>query len=215
MIRCTKLIFTTIIISFLFSIYVLANGWKSTYINYITNLGNVHDLWGYPKYIYKLVNINNDSIPELYINFGSTASGDVICTYYEGKIIEQPLYNYGLSYIEGQNIFRDAGGHMDEYYDQIYSLINGQFIMLHNGTYGAADNSQLIFDSDGNPIYNYYWDGTEVYSKTQYMSFLNNVYNTQQAVSPFDEVEYDSTHGRYVGNGLCDYEEILVTINSY
>ena len=104
---------------------------------------------------------------------------------------------------------------MDEYYDQIYTIINGQFTALHNGNYGATDNSQLVFDSDGNPIYNYYWDGIEVYSKTQYMNLLNSVYNTQQAVSPFDGVEYDSTRGRYVGNELCIYDEIIAAINAY
>lgn len=154
-------------------------------------------------------------IPELHINFGSTAGGDVICTYYEGKVVEQPIWNYGFSYIEGQNIFRDAGGHMDVYHDKIYSIENGQFVLLHEGNYGAADNSHVQFDSDGNPVYNYYWNGTEVSSETEYMNLLKEVYNTQQAITPFDGAEYDSETWRYVGNGLCDYEEIIEAINAY
>ena len=88
--------------------------WKQAYIDYINNHGQFETS--------KLVNINNDEIPELYINFGSTASGDVLCSYAGGTIIEQPMYNYGFSYIEGQNLFRDLGGHMDVYYDKIYTI---------------------------------------------------------------------------------------------
>lgn len=192
-----------------------SNEWREAYINYVNEHGNTYDSFGHAMEIYKLVNINNDSIPELYINFGTTAGGDVICTYYDGKVVEQPMWNYGFSYMEGQNIFRDAGGHMDVYHDKIYSIENGQFVLFHEGNYGAADNSHVQFDSDGNPIYDYYWDGTEVSSETEYMNLLNEVYNAQQAITPFDGAEYDSETWRYVGNGLCDYEEIIETINTY
>ncbi len=189
--------------------------WKSSYIDYIVKHGNIYDRWGDPKYTYKLVNINNDGIPELYINFGSTAEGDVICTNYNGVVIEQPLWNYGLSYIESQNLIRNAGGHMDDYYDELFTIHNGQFLLLHTGKYGAPDNSQLTFDSDGNPIYNYYWDGIKITSETEYNTILNQSFNTQLAVSPFDGAEYNKTSGRYVGNGLCIYDEIIAAINAY
>ena len=198
-----------------FMMEVSSNEWKEAYINYVNEHGNTYDSFGHAMEIYKLVNINNDRIPELYINFGSTAGGDVICTYYDGKVLEQPMWNYGFSYMEGQNIFRDAGGHMDVYHDKIYSIENGQFVLLHEGNYGAADNSHVQFDSDGYPIYDYYWDGTEVSSETEYMNLLNEVYNAQQAITPFDGAEYDSETWRYVGNGLCDYEEIIEAINTY
>ena len=90
---------------------------------------------------------------------------------------------------------------MDAYGDRIYSIENGQFVVIHEGEYGAADNSNVQYDSDGNPIYSYYWDGTEVSSETEYMNLLNEVYNTQQEITPFD------------GTGLCyNYEEIIEAI---
>ena len=192
-----------------------SNEWKEAYINYVNEHGNIYDSFGHSIEIYKLVNINDDSIPELYINFGTTADGDVICTYYDGKVVEQPMWNYGFSYLGGQNIFRDTGGHMDVYHDKIYSIENGQFVLLHEGKYGAIDNSHVQFNSDGKPIYNYYWDGIEVSSETEYMNLLNEVYNAQQAITPFDGAEYDSKTWRYVGNDLCDYEEIIEAIDTY
>lgn len=179
--------------------------WKKSYLDYI----NSHNQFT----VSKLVNINNDDIPELYINFGTTASGDTICSFTNGKLIEQQLYNGGLSYLEGQNLFMDSGGHMDGYYNKIYTIENGQFILLYSGEFGAEDNANVQYDSSGMPIYNYYWDGVQVSSQEEYMNLLNQVYNTEQALSPYDNAEF--SNGRYVGNGLCDYNEIIEAINNY
>ena len=183
----------------------VSSEWKQAYIDYINSHGQFE--------ISKLVNINNDEIPELYINFGTTASGDVLCSYAEGTVIEQPMYNYGFSYIEEQNLFRDLGGHMDVYYDKIYTIQDGQFALLYSGDYGAEDNSNVQLDESGMPIYNYYWNGTQVSSQEEYMTLLNQVYNTEQAITPYDGAQYED--GRYVGNGLCDYNEIIEAINNY
>ena len=189
--------------------------WKEAYINYVNECGTEYDYWGYPIEIYKLININNDNIPELYINFGGTATGDVLCTYSGGKVVEQPMWNYGLSYIEGQNLFRDSGGHMDVYYDKIYSIQNDHIVLLYEGNYGASDNSQVQYDSNGNPIYDYYWNGIQVSSEAEYRNLLNEIYHSQQESTPFDNAEYNSEAGRYTGNGLCNYEEIIEAINTY
>lgn len=188
--------------------------WKQAYINYVKKRGTEYDSFGHAMEIYKLVNINNDSIPELYINFGTTAGGDVICTYNDG-IIEKTMWNYGLSYIEGQNLFRDAGGQMDAYYDKIYSIENGQFVLHHEGEYGVPDNASVQFDSYGYPIYHYYWNKAELSSEAEYMNLLNSVYDTQKAITPFDGATYSGEASRYIGNALCNYGEIIEAINAY
>ncbi len=186
--------------------------WKEAYIDYIIDSQNYYDGFDSPQYVYALVNLNNDSIPELYINFGSTAGGDAICTYYEGQVIEQLLWNYGLSYIEGQNIFRNSGGHMGYYYDEIYSFKNGQFDLLHKGEYELADNSQSY---DTNQYY-YYWDETPVSSESEYMNLLNAAIDTQQSISPLDDSNYDINTGLYVGDGVYNsYEDIIEAIKIY
>ena len=183
--------------------------WKQAYIDYI----NEHrDQPMADDFLYKLVDINGDAIPELYVNYGTTAAGDAICTYAEGSVVEQSMWNYGFSYLEGQNRFRNAGGHMDVYYDKIYTIENGQFVLLCQGNYGASDNTHVSLDSNGLPIYTYRWNGTEVASEAEYTDLLHQAYDMQKAVTPFDGADFDSDAGRYVGNGLCNYEEILVAI---
>ena len=44
---------------------------------------------------------------------------------------------------------------------------------------------------------------------------LNEVYDTEKEVNIFLDAQYDSGRGRYVGNGLCDYQEITEAIEAY
>ena len=64
--------------------------WKSAYIDFIFVKGINYDYWS-NRYLeeYKLVNVNGDDIPELYINFGSTADGDMLCSYFNNSVIYQ------------------------------------------------------------------------------------------------------------------------------
>ncbi len=182
-----------------------SQSWKQPYIDYINGHNQLLSS--------KLININGDDIPELYIDYGVTAYGSVICSYADGMLIEQYLYVAGLSYIEGENLFRDTGGHMDVYYDKIYTIQDGQFVLLYSGNYGAENNADRQLDESGRLIYNYYWNGSQVSSEEEYMNLLNQVYNTDMAVSPYDGTEYSD--GRYIGNGLCNYDEIIEAINNY
>ena len=100
---------------------------------------------------------------------------------------------------------------MDHYEDRIYSIENGQIVLKHNGFYGSEEIYPQI-DANGMPIYNYNWDGQNV-SYEEYTQKLNAVYNTDESITPFDGAEY--VDSRYVGNGLCNYQEILDAIENY
>lgn len=192
------------------------DSWKSAYLNYIQTNTQIEDPEkGTHREIYKLLDLNEDGVPELYINFESTAGGDAILSYFNGETVEQKMYNYGFRYIEGANLFRDSGGHMDEYYDKIYTLENGNFVLLYSGEYGAEDNSKVEYGDDGMPVYQYFWENEEVSSEEEYDRKLNEVYDTEKEVNIFLDAQYDSGRGRYVGNGLCDYQEIIEAIKAY
>lgn len=189
--------------------------WKNAYVKFINELDEVYDRFtGERDEIYKLVNINNDDIPELYINFGSTAGGDMICTYSSNSVQSQYMWNYGFSYIEGQNLFIDSGGHMDEYYDIVYSIIDGKFVEQYHGEYGAKDNTNVQIGADGEPIYDYFWGKTLV-TPEEYARQLNSFYNKQHSISPFDGVTYDNNYNMVNKNGLCNYQEIIDAISNY
>lgn len=199
--------------------YALGNdsiGWKKKYIEYIDQENKKYpdepEYWGY-----QLINIDGDNVPELYISLPNRTDGARICSFHEGIVISQWLYNFGFSYIEGENLFMNFEGYMDEYYDMIYTIKNGEFVVLHEGEFGAEDNANVQWNSEG-PIYQYFWDGTQVSSEEEYNQLLNQVYDTKKSINPYD----GEGNGMYSvdayddeGNGMYSIDEIEEEILKY
>lgn len=167
--------------------------WQTAYIQFLEEDYFV-DNYEANMYACSLLYIDDDEIPELYIEYGSTAGGSKL-VYFDGEeIITQQLYTLGLSYIERENLFLDSGGHMDEYYDTVYTIQDDEFTVVASGTYGSKDNSNVQYDSDGEPIYEYYWNEKKT-TKTNYISNLDNTFDTDLAIKPFGD--YNSETGIY------------------
>lgn len=159
--------------------------WKKQYIDLIVKNGATWEKIAYTKY--QLVDINNDEIPELYVHYGSVAEGDDLYSYANNSLIYQHMSDYGFSYIEGQNCFLDSGGRYDSYYDKLYVIDNGQFVLIHTGEY------DVIWDSEGNEVYNYYWDGVKILEESEYMQLLQEIFDKEEAKHFGEENLYDST----------------------
>lgn len=156
--------------------------WKSAYIDYI--LKNDINFNSEYSYNYELININGDDIPEIYIEKNSLAEGSTLCSYSNNSVINLQMYVYGLSYIEGENLFMDSGGHMDAYYNKIYKIEDGEFVIQCKGDYGAEDNSNIQFDNESNPIYTYYWNDSKVANKIEYEKLLSKAFDKERAKEP-------------------------------
>ena len=161
--------------------------WQIAYFNFLDQNYREHDMEN--QYECTLIYINDDDIPELYIEYGSTASGSLLAYFNGSEVVTLPMYTYGLTYIERENRFRDSGGHMDTYYDAVYAIEENGFREIASGNYGAADNSRVETDADGNPIYEYYWNDRET-TEEGYGQALEKVFDSDRAVSPFGK--YDS-----------------------
>ena len=149
--------------------------WKKLYTDYVQSAQSE----GYAGY--SLIYLDGDDVPELYLYGSSTAQGDQICTVKDGQIRTQALGNGGLSYIEKQNCFCDSGGRMDVYYDHIYQIRDGSFVKTAEGNYGAEDNTNVQTDAQGNPIYQYSWEGTEM-TKEEYEQRFAELFDKDRAV---------------------------------
>lgn len=74
---------------------------------------------------------------------------------------------------------------MDYYYDLVFYLQDGELILTDQGYYGAEDNSNVQYDKNGEPIYQYEWNGKQV-TKEEYAKALNAVYDQSKAVRCYD-----------------------------
>lgn len=150
------------------------SGWKQAYISYVQQLD------AGPWQGYDLIYVNDDDIPELVEIGNSEAMGCRIVSYSDGKMVESQLSRLGFSYIERENLLCNSDGHMDYYYDVVYRLENGRLVETAAGYFGAEDNSNVQFDENQNPIYQYEWNGVMV-TMDEYSQALNAVYDTTRA----------------------------------
>lgn len=136
------------------------DGWKEAYKKYIEQNGN-------EKSTYGLIYVNDDNIPELIIDYGSTVGGVDIGTYYNGKLNVEHIDMCSIAYKTKENLMLTSGGRMDWYFDTTYEIQEGYFVEVDKGEYGAEDNTNVMLDMNGDPIYQYYWNGKEI-PKSEY-----------------------------------------------
>lgn len=100
--------------------------WRQAYSDYVKKTAKE----GYNSF--NLIYVDNDDVPELFLGSGIEATGERLCTYHNGKIVEQTLYRtYSTSYIENSGLIQNYYGSQGCYGIEIYKLENGKFTMLH------------------------------------------------------------------------------------
>jgi hypothetical protein len=176
--------------------------WKQAYADYLQEIEQEHNTnSSRANYEYYLFDIDSNNIPEVLVEYGTVARGEDVFTYDGNQVNTIHTYNYGVSYIPGENLFCDSGGRMDGYYDKVYKIEDGKFVECGHGDYGAEDNAHVQLDENGEPIYKYYWNDQEV-DKDTYTIMFHNLYNTSLSCFPYD-------------SGALNYREVLAAIASY
>ncbi|MDE6657895.1 MAG: hypothetical protein K2J88_04860, partial [Oscillospiraceae bacterium] len=142
----------------------------------------------YSDFIYSLIYVDNDEIPELFVNTNSGAGGEMIYTYYDNHLVEQQLSRVGTVYIPENGLLYNNCGHMGHYPVSVYELKNGVFSEIASGVYQDAymENGNRILDENGNPVYEYYWNDQKV-SEQDFNSNLNAVFDTKSGIRPTEE----------------------------
>lgn len=152
-----------------------SDNWQQAYIDYIKMWENDEAYTGYA-----LIYLDADDIPELVQIGDYEAAGCRIIGWYDGKTYDNQLNRLYFSYIEKENLLCNSEGNMDYYYDLVYRMEKGRLVSVASGFFGAEDNSNVKFDENGERIYRYEWEGTEM-SKEEYAKELNKVYDTSKA----------------------------------
>lgn len=158
--------------------------WLSAYMDYVENGNFDSDAYSGYSFIY----LDNDEIPELVIHGNYEAAGNIICSYYNGLISELQTARLGFSYLEKQGLLCNSDGNMGCYYDIVYSLENGEFTKIGDGSW-----NETVIDAD-TTIYEAYWDGNQV-NDVEYDNALTSVYNEENAI--YDSENYSSISEAY------------------
>ncbi len=170
--------------------------WQQAYIQYLNGDSQEITQTGYT-----LITLSNDEIPQLVEVGIDEATGCRIIQYADGEVHVNQLSRLYFSYIPGSNMLCNSEGNMDYYYDLVYRLTDGELVLIAEGYYGAEDNSRVQFDDEGNPIYQYEWEGAKV-NEEEYQESLRKVYDFSKAVS-------------YDFNNLYSLDEIKKVVAEY
>ena len=180
--------------------------WKQAYLDYIKK----EEAEPYNNdNVYRFLDINGDTLPELYIDRQYLGGGGEVCSYINGKVVSVRVgtgLGWGVFYIEGENIFMSRIGKYDYSMDVIYRITNDGMEQIAYGELEAVDVNNL-YDEDGNGIFGKFtWNGESVNSREEYDALLDAVFDRNRAICMFDGLDYSNVY---------DYDSFKTVISNY
>ena len=169
--------------------------WAEVYLNFLLYEYDYSN-YGYDEFYF--IYLDNDNIPELYMS-GFHAAGGRMCTVKGNNmnsVMTTSLSTGMICYTPKGGRFISSGGIQGYYYDNMYSLINGEFYLYASGEFFETHNS---YSDDF--YYSYTWDGKNV-SERDYNAWISEFLYYQ----PGDSIDYGSDMSYYeVVEFLYDY----------
>ncbi|MCD8153520.1 MAG: hypothetical protein LUF78_02300 [Clostridiales bacterium] len=149
------------------------DSWKDTYIAYIREAEN--EVAGHQ---YALVYIDDNEIPELYIEATASVEGDRVCTVgTDGSLVVFDLSRMGgFRYVERSGRFSNENTNMGVYFVRNYTLADGVFEDVETER-GQSEYDYTVQD------YVYTWNG-ETVTEEEFNSRWNAFMDLSQAISP-------------------------------
>ncbi|MCR4609634.1 MAG: YgdI/YgdR family lipoprotein [Eubacterium sp.] len=165
-------------------IHMSGDCWAELYLEYVRGKN-------YPQqdFSYKLVYLDDDEIPELYINTVFMGSWELV--YYDpdnkSGTAEDGLSVFSasfssFSYLEREGIFRVDQAQSGAFSDTIYTFKDGIMTKIGYGDGGYTPGS------DDRTI-EYRWEGADV-SKEEYEASIERIFDVNRAVSPTDRMSF-------------------------
>ncbi len=163
------------------------DAWRTAYAKYLEAL----DQEAGGKYAagctYSFIYVDDDQIPELVCDSGFEAGGCLILTYSHREVDAVQTYRLNFDYLERKGLLCNSDGNMGFYYDRVFALKDGKWILMAEGEYGDPEGGPVL-DEEDNFIFQYSWEGKQV-SGEEYEAALKEVYDRSRAKSP--EIYYD------------------------
>lgn len=126
---------------------------------------------------YSLIYVDADDVPELYIDTGYPISGEIVVSFYEGKIGCVNRERGGLQYIERGGRLYSWYGAMGFYPFNIYMLEKGEFSEI--GTGWSSDYA----DEQGNVCFDFFWEDSPV-TEEEFYACIKELIDLSECVEP-------------------------------
>ena len=180
--------------------------WQTAYLNYIESLGSEKTYCEY-----RLVFVDSDSIPELFIHGSCEASGSRICSFKGGSVVTTHLRRLGGgSYIPKSGLVCNFNGNMGYYTMDIVRLTANGFTSLFSAD--QEDTYETVINENGEEEYItksrfYLYDGSGKIEVTE-----NEFYNAADAI--FDSNTAEALY-HYNDGTMSNYNSIRELIKNW
>ena len=154
--------------------------WQTAYLNFLEQKKD--------SYLsYALVYIDSDDIPELYLSGNGEATGDSVCAYKNGAVVEQQLNRIGGGwYIEKSGTVFNRNGHMGQQHTHVFKLVKEGFVL----TFEALSSERI---NDEYELHYEYSIGGKSVNESEYNSAVETAADFKNAVRLNEnEVNYDT-----------------------
>ncbi|MBE6712562.1 MAG: hypothetical protein E7580_03450 [Ruminococcaceae bacterium] len=167
--------------------------WQKAYLAFLKTEKTDHSAFA-------LVELDDDGIPELYLTGGCEATGDSVCAFRNGSLIEQHLQRtWGGSYIPGSGEFANENGNFGRCYTRVYRLEKGEFVQTFDAL--LVESAGVNIEGELYELRYEYFLGEKQVSEGEYLSARDASFEFEKAI-PFHE-------------GAVSYEKICELIVNY
>lgn len=166
------------------------DAWRKAYLDYL----NTEVAPCAREVSFTFIYLDDDDIPEMFIDTGIEASGQAIIGYYDGEIVEGYFSRIGSQYIEKSGLVYTNTGHMGFYPLDITKYENGKFTVIGSGI--------ACFTDENSPdTLTYEWEGEQVSEET-FDSKVAEFYDLEQSRYPdnfktYNEFVYQIKTGKW------------------
>lgn len=167
--------------------------WRKAYIDYLnTNEEIAPYAQGDYGFTFALIYLDDNDVPELFVDTGVEAGGQYIATYYDDKVVTHHFSRIGSQYIERSGLVYTNTGHMDYYPLTITKLEDGIFTEIGSGISYVSEEDWEKMTSDENYPYilTYEWEDESV-TEEQFNAKVAELYDLDQSKYPEDFNSYD------------------------
>lgn len=176
--------------------------WAKAYYDYLAGGNLERDFYyGAEDYSFYICYIDEDDIPELYVNTGML-TGYALYTYYDGNVV-QLISSNGTNYIDwieksGRVLYAQGGSAMFGESVWIYEMVDGELQQIAEGNLITQD----YIDWYEGDLPSSTWNGRDV-TEDEYQALKKEVFDTSEDVI----ITYDESETLYsMLNKLASFE---------
>lgn len=153
--------------------------WQEAYIDFVNKPNSTTYRSEYGEDEYSLIYVDDNDVPELYIYTGGMAGGEIIVSFYDGKVRAMNRGRIGIAYMEYGGLLFSAAGSAGTYPFNVYMLEKGEFSEIGTGWFTEHQYDDELQEI----VYSYFWEDSPV-TEAEYEAHINELIDTSKCIEP-------------------------------